>query len=339
MKKRRNTSLRYKALRFLCGFFGFIFVMMLSVTLLSYALLDRYALDDHRQLITLTQEKLDNYLEDNTFWQNIIQLNDSDSGTLIGGKKSKIVNILLIGQDRRPGEERARSDTLILCSFHTRNKTLTMTSFLRDLYVPIPGYRDNRINAAYAAGGIPLIKQTLQENFGVYIDGCVEVDFTQFSRIIDLLGGVPIELRQDEATYINNNVSGSQLSSGTQLLNGEQALIYARIRKLDADGDFSRTNRQRKIISTLLEQCRGADISQLTDLARALLPMVSTDLSEGKILVYAAQLLPMFSDMEIISQQIPAEGTYTQQSIDSMAVLVPDLEQNRAYLVETLLGE
>ena len=260
----------------------------------------------------------------------------SENG-LIGGTGSGIVNILLIGQDRREGEETARSDSMILCTYHRKTGDITMTSFLRDLYVPIPGHRSNRINAAYSEGGAALLDETLKENFGLHIDGNVEVDFSQFSQIIDLLGGVELELREDEAAEINKE-TGSSLTGGTQLLNGEQALAYSRIRKLDANGDFSRTNRQRKVMSALLGRFRNIQWRDLLPLMDQLLPLISTDMNYGKLVLLAMEILPKLSDAEITNQRIPADGTYTDEKIDGMAVLSADLDANRALLQETLLN-
>ncbi len=91
-----------------------------------------------------------------------------------------LVNILLIGQDRREVKSRQRSDAMILCRFNPETNKLSMISFLRDLYVQIPGYEDNRLNAAYAYGGFELLKETLALNFGITVDGCLESDFEGF---------------------------------------------------------------------------------------------------------------------------------------------------------------
>ena len=160
-------------------------------------------------------------------------------------------HILLIGQDQRPGEPGKRSDSLILCSILPREKKMILTSFLRDLYVKIPGYGYERINAAYAIGGADLLDKTLAENFGIHVDGNIEVDFEHFPRIIDELGGVRLELRADEAREISR--LSDPVEEGMQRLNGAQALVYARIRRLDADSDFSRTLRQRKLLTALTE--------------------------------------------------------------------------------------
>ncbi len=255
----------------------------------------------------------------------------------IGGPGSDLLNILLIGQDAREGDAQARSDSMILCSYNKKTHQLTMTSFLRDLYVEIPGHGSNRINAAYSFGGTGLLKQTLEHNFGLYIDGSVEVDFRHFAEIIDHFGGVEIQLREDEAQVINSQ-TGSNLTEGLQTLDGAQALTYSRIRNLDMDGDFSRTDRQRKVIHALLDSFRDIRITEMTGILNDLLPMLTTDLNPGKILLCALDIVPHLAAMETSSQRIPAEGTFTDQTVDNMAVLVADMAAQRRFLHSTLLG-
>lgn len=292
--------------------------------------------------LTLSQEELDAMLppvpEDGTAnTPTLFPENDPYSGNdlPIGGEGSDIVNILLIGQDRLPGETRARSDCMILCTFQKSEKKLIMTSFLRDTYVKIPGYRKNRLNAAYPAGGMPLLNKTLEENFGVRIDGNVEVDFNRFAEIVDLLGGVELELRQDEARLIGRE-TGTNLSQGIHRLSGDQALAYVRIRKLDADGDFSRTNRQRKLITALIDAYRDTGLLEALSILKKVLPKITTDMTETELLSHAVSLFPLLSGAEIVSQHIPAPGTYSSRMIDGMSVLVADLEANRKILSDTL---
>ncbi len=254
---------------------------------------------------------------------------------VIGGEDSGVINVLLVGQDRRE-ETRARSDSVILCSFRPEDKQVIITSFLRDLYVEIPGYDANRLNAAYVFGGMPLLEQTLRENFDVAVDGCVEVDFSSFPQLIDLLGGVTLELRQDEADTINASVPGN-LSEGSNLLNGSQALAYSRIRNLDRDGDFSRTNRQRKLLSSLLDRYREANLLTILSVVADVLPMINTDMSKKQILLLAAKLFPMLDDPSITSQRIPAEGSYTFERVRGMDVLLADMEENKEILCDTIL--
>ena len=322
--KRKDSPAR-KGMKLLCTLLGIIFVVMLGGTLTFRHFLNQIH-------YTPSQPKED---------QNILAVFSAfslgSSSDRIGGPGSDLLNILLVGQDAREGEEGARSDSMILCTYNKASRQLTMTSFLRDLYVKIPGYGSNRINAAYAYGGTPLLKQTIDENFRVAIDGSIEVDFTHFADIIDQLGGVELELRQDEADVINHQ-TGSSLTEGTQWLDGYQALTYSRIRNLDIDGDFSRTNRQRKVINALVDALRDTGIQDLTAVIGQILPMLTTDLNRGQLLLYALEVLPHLSELDIRSQRIPADGTFTDKTIDGMAVLSADLEAQRQHLKNTLLN-
>lgn len=248
-------------------------------------------------------------------------------------EQEHVLNILLIGQDRRPGQGRQRSDAMILCSINTETKTLTLTSFLRDLYVQIPGYQDNRLNAPYALGGMELLKRTLKHNFGVSVDGCLEVDFSQFERIIDLMGGVDIELTSAEADHLNRGY-GFGLKAGINHLNGQQALAYSRIRAIGTD--FGRTNRQRTVLAALVEQSRNISLKQMNSLLEGILGLITTDMSNGQIMKLALESFPMLTDLKVKTQYIPAEGTYQFASIRGMSVIVADMEANRQLLANTI---
>ena len=314
-------------MKWLCSMLGVILSVMIAITLMfQYWLIqNNYATAQDFPLFSLKLPQ----------W-NIQELLTDRTEDTIGGFGSDIVNILLIGQDAREGETSARSDSMILCTYNKETHRLTLTSFLRDLYVPIPGHGSNRINAAYAAGGMELLEETLERNFGLCIDGSVEVDFSQFAEIIDILGGVELELRQDEADYINEK-TGSSLAEGRQLLNGEQALTYSRIRNLDISGDFSRTDRQRKVLSAVMDIFRECSLPELAGLVDDLLPMISTDLGATRLFSLAVDILPNLSALELSSQYVPAPGTYTDETIDGMAVLVADPEVVRQMLKDTLL--
>lgn len=255
---------------------------------------------------------------------------------VIGGKDSGLINLLLVGTDSSQSTA-SRSDTLILCTICPEEKTVVITSFLRDLYVPIPGHGSNRLNAAHAFGGLELLEKTVQEDFDLYLDGCIEVDFANFSQIIDLLGGVTIDLRRDEARVINKKTD-SHLSEGENHLNGDQALAYSRIRNLDRDGDFSRTNRQRKLLSSLMDSYRNANLLTILSVVVDALPMISTNLEKKQILKLTAKLFPLLEHADIRSQRIPADGHYRFQNIRKMEVIVADLDIIRDDLRESLLN-
>ena len=339
--KKRNSGKR-KALIALCSVLAVILTAMLGVTVAAHSLMNKMNRVEEGGNATISQQEMQEYLdaekensgaEGPAISDSDINWGDGDA-TLLGDSED-VINILLIGQDRRSGEERARSDSMILCTIHKEKKTIVLTSFMRDLYVQIPGYGNNRINASYAWGGMELLNQTLEKNFGICVDGNVEVDFNQFADIVDLLGGVPMELRNDEAQYINSDTQSS-LSGGMQILNGKQALSYARIRSLDADADFSRTNRQRKVITALLGQLKDAGLVKLLGLLDDVLPMVTTDMSNGEILGYATKVFPVLSGASLSSQRVPADGAYYGAMIDGMSVLVADMDKTRDLLRDTI---
>lgn len=323
---KRKDSLARTGMKLLCTILGLIFAVLLGTTLLLRQYLDQiqYTPPQPSQSSSLAE----------VFSALPLSFSENDR---IGGAGSDLLNILLIGQDAREGEEHARSDSMILCTYNKTTRQLTMTSVLRDLYVPIPGHGSNRINAAYSFGGTRLLKKTMEQNLGISLDGSIEVDFTHFSGIIDALGGVEIELRQDEAEVINQQ-TGSSLTEGFQQLDGFQALTYARIRSLDIDGDISRTNRQRKVMSALVDSLRGASLKELTPVIGKILPMLTTDMNRGQLFLYALEILPNLSELDIRSQKIPADGTFSDQTIDGMSVLVADMEAQRQHLKNTLLG-
>lgn len=340
MRKRRSG--KRIALTVLCTVLAAILTAMVGVTVMAHSLMNKMNRVEAGDSSTISMQEMEDYLEaekqQDTGGGPAIEDSDVDWGQMLGtllGDSDDVINILLIGQDRRPGETRARSDSMILCTVNRNDKTIVLTSFMRDLYVQIPGYGNNRINASYAWGGMELLNKTLEQNFGIYIDGNVEVDFEQFTQIVDLLGGVPMELRADEAQYISIDTQSS-LTEGLQQLTGAQALSYSRIRNLDADADFSRTNRQRKVLDALFRQVKDAGLVRLLSLLDEVLPMVTTDMGNGEILGYATKVFPMLSGATISSQRVPADGAYKGAMIDGMSVLVADMDQTRQMLQDTL---
>lgn len=239
-----------------------------------------------------------------------------------------VINILLVGQDARPGETRARGDAMILCSYHKVTKELTLTSFLRDLYVEIPDYPAHKLNSAFAWGGMELLERTLAWNFGIVVDGTFCVDFTSFASVIDEIGGVDIDLTAAEARYLD----GNKYREGMNHLDGQTALTYSRIRSI-GNGDFDRTSRQQKVINAIVQQCRGMSLRELNRMLETVLPLLSTNMKKSEIVDYAAVLLPNAANIQIKQKQrIPTEGAYRNAWVSDMAVLLPDLAKNRELL-------
>ena len=246
---------------------------------------------------------------------------------------SKLINILLVGQDKNEYTTiRQRSDSMILCSINPDTKEVSLISFQRDLYVAIPGgYSNNRLNAAYAFGGFKLLDRTLTHNFGVSIDGNIEVDFARFKKVIDAVGGVDITLTNAEARHL----FGPNAKGGMVHMDGVLALKYARIRIIDSD--FNRAGRQRKVIMAVFNKLKNKSPAELSKLADTILPMLSTDMSNTELLGLIAKVLPMVSEMKLTGYAIPAAGTYYSTYVRGMYVLVPDLNKNRTLLRDKYL--
>ena len=244
-----------------------------------------------------------------------------------------MINIMLIGQDRRPGEERARSDSMILVTINQEKNTIQLTSFMRDLYVQIPGYMDNRLNAAYRYGGTDLMNETFKVNFGLEIDGNVMVDFDEFTEIIEILGGVTLKISGAEAKYMNN-ASDNHFKEGTNYFNAEDALTFTRMRYA-AGNDYGRTDRQRRVIMAIAESFRDADLVTIFNVIDQVLPHIVTNLTDAQIIEYATKGLTILGNggsMETL--RIPQDDAHYNANIRGMAVLVPDLEACREDLRE-----
>ena len=248
-----------------------------------------------------------------------------------------VINIMLIGQDRRPGEERARSDSMILVSMNKDKGTIRLTSFMRDLYVQIPGYLDNRLNAAFRYGGTDLMNETFKVNFGLEIDGNVMVDFDEFTEIIGILGGVTLDISSSEASYMNHN-SKNRFSAGSNYFNAEDALTFTRMRYA-AGGDYGRTDRQRRVLMAIAESFRNADIRTLWTAIEEILPHIVTNLDNSQIVECATTGLGILSSGgQIETLRIPQDDAHRNASIRGMAVLVPNLEMCREDLQEFIYG-
>ena len=256
-------------------------------------------------------------------------------------------NLLLIGTDSYSENARGRNDTTVLVQLDTENKTIKMISFLRDMYVKIPGRGSNRINASYAKGGASLLEKTLEQNFGVTVDAYVAVNFDRLVNVIDAIGGVEVDVSEAERVQVNsilrfyNTKIGAderdQLlnESGLQLLTGKQALCFSRIRKID--NDFKRTSRQRQVIEAAFHKVMNLDMISLSALIIQNMDAVETDLG----LSDALELIPMAmvaKNATFESLTIPVEGGYSNRTVDGMAVLVPNLKKN-VTAIQEFLGE
>lgn len=243
---------------------------------------------------------------------------------------NRIINILLVGSDKRATwTQTGRSDSAMIATLDLKHKKLKLTSLMRDMYLTIPGYGENRFNAAYSFGGVSLMYETIASNFGIRLDGYAVVDFSAFKKVIYTIGGVKITLTDEEYQYLTTAYKkGSvlDLQPGTNVMNGTQALAYTRIRQ-DAQGDFGRTERQRKVLQAIFTEAKSLSLSELIELAEELMPCISTDLSNDQIMSYMQSVL-MLGTTEIDQMRIPVDNSYEQRRINNKAVLVPEMETN-----------
>ncbi len=232
-----------------------------------------------------------------------------------------ITNIMLVGQNWREDEQNKLSDTMILCSINRETNTMTLVSFLRDLYAPLPAYAghgpgQNRINVCYALGsswkgtsqgGMEMLALCIEQNFGIHIDHTIEVSLDSFPRIIDGFGGVEIDVTEEEAKYMTEKVGYiGDVEPGLQTLDGLETLAYARIRQIDSDRQ--RSARQRMVLAALMEKCRGMGMMQFHSAAEYVLPSIVTDMTNEEITNYIWELMPMVKDMKIQSLTCPADN-------------------------------
>ena len=223
----------------------------------------------------------------------------------------EVVNIMLVGQDARPGEPPQRSDCMILMTFNKKTGQIFLTSFLRDQLVQVPGYGTTKLCHAYAYGGMTLLNQTLKNHYGIEVDGNVTFNFEGFAEIIDMLGGVEITLTEKEADALNQLESKQEwgLEAGTQRLTGYQALRYARLRHIDSD--FKRTERQRKVITSVIAAYKNCSLNEMLNILDATMPLITTNITKKEIYSYATYLFPMIAGAKVENQQMPASGTFT----------------------------
>lgn len=327
------------ALIALCVVLAVILTVLVAATVYVEVTLGRIRRSDQQS--TLSSSEMDDLINETdphdpdftgpTYNKDDVTLPEDTAPEIINGEH--VLNILLVGSDN-DGSYRGRSDSMILCTVDTEKKTLTMTSFLRDMYLNIPGYGKQRINVAYMVGGFPMLYDTLRENFGVVVDYGVEVNFDSFTEVIDLVGGVDITLTSAEASHLRGK--GYDVHEGLNHMDGATALAHARNRTTGYDGDFSRTNRQRAVLEALVEKASTLDVTSLMNLVNTMIPMVVTDMTDQEIVAVSTNLAPIVSDLELVSQRIPADGTYEMAMIDGMSVLLPDFDANRKLLQETI---
>ncbi|ETP69919.1 hypothetical protein G159_04255 [Planococcus glaciei CHR43] len=241
-------------------------------------------------------------------------------------------NILIIGVDSR-GEEKSRSDTMMLMSHDKNTDEVKLTSFMRDIYADIPGYQSYKLNTAYYLGGANLLADTLREMFGVEIHHVAQIDFANFEQMVDIAApnGVEVDVEKDMSEKI-----GVSLKKGVHDLNGKELLGYARFRA-DSEGDFGRVRRQQQVLAALKDEMISISaIPKYPKLAGAVQGYIETDLPTSDQVKLAIELAKS-GKSDIGRLTVPVKGTFWDARYpDAGAVLEIDVEQNRQALSEFL---
>lgn len=268
-----------------------------------------------------------------------------------------IVNILVVGQASRAGEEGHMADSTILVTVNTYDGTVKLSSVLRDTLVDLPSYKShgagrNKFNMAYQLGytydgiegAMAYTNLTMYHNFGVEVDYNVEISFESFTKLIDYMGGIEIELTEAEANYLNDDdlYVKYEVQPGLQYLDGMAALSYARMRKAegDADSDIKRTDRQQKVIEILFEKVRNLGLKELQGVVDTLLPLVTTTMTPKDVADLMIKMLPHLNDLKFEKGSIPIQTTYwgvLQEPYGSVLLFYPD--QNKRLIREFTEGE
>jgi len=259
-----------------------------------------------------------------------------------------VTNILLLGEEAiDSGSGRGRTDLMMIATINTKDKTLKLTSLMRDVLVQIPGHQDNKLNAAYEIGGVPLLYKSIELNFDIKMQGYALVGFDDFEDIINKLGGVRISLTEEEASYLNNNNYISKpeyrtVVKGSQVMNGNQALGYCRIRYVETEdnqlNDYGRTSRQRVLLNAIFEKYKSKSLPEVVLLCNEVLPLITTDMKEEDFESYIKAAVTMgLSDMENL--RIPVDYSFDEGYVRKMAVLIPDLSANIEVLHHFIFGD
>lgn len=350
-----------RAKRIICVILSVIFLVCGSGMIYYYSILN-----------SMNFKSIDNDSEDPTLGSISALEGDTTNLSLSDGEllqDSKILNVMLFGEDNSKKTSVSGfglSDTMIMMSIDNRHKKLKLTSFQRDTYLYIPGHGYNKLNASYTLGGAKLAIQTIEANYGIKVDRYAVVDFESFKEIVDTLGGVDIELTQDEIDYINYQMyKNGQVSEYTTItdepgivhLDGKEALWYARNRGLTVgedgneigiDGDdWDRTSRQRKLLETMFNSMKSADLTKIISIVSSVGPLITTNLKKDEITALVSHSLTYLS-YDVEQYYVPEEGLWYYDDRTEIngeitsTIKISDLEKQRikfaSFIFEDLIG-
>ena len=260
-----------------------------------------------------------------------------------------IYNVLLIGVDRRDKSWNGNSDAMLLVSINKSKNKVSVISLMRDTYVDIPGVGYKKLNAAHAYGAGPLLCETVADTYKVDVDRYASVDFFDLIGIIDLIGGVSLEISPKEAEVANGyildmcNLMGEDgwehqipASGGFLRCDGVQAVAFARNRYV-GNSDFERTERQRYVLSQLMAEVKQLSLAQMTEKMQGLMQYVTTNIPETEIWSMLAEV-PEILEYEFEMTRVPYDNMYSVIYVKGQDMLVPDWEPTLEQMHNTIYG-
>ena len=253
-----------------------------------------------------------------------VQQDESDDDVFGNRKPSEnvvneehVYNYLIFGIEEIKGAR--NTDAMMIATINTKGDKIKLTSLLRDSYVDIPGHKANKLNSAYAKGGIDLLIETIELNYKIHIDGYASVNFKAFENLVDMLGGIEIELGKEEVKYLNrtnyiSEKSNRNLVEGKNKLNGNQVMGYVRVRKVKtlggANNDYGRVVRQQRALKAMFESATSSkNLLKIIPISKEALGYVKTDLSQKQIeKLMGAVIENKMTTMETF--RIPVDGAF-----------------------------
>jgi len=259
-------------------------------------------------------------------------------------ENTQVTHYLLLGQDGYAENivEDARTDTIVLVSLDEKYNRVVMTSILRDSRIRNPNGNDTKVNLLYRYFGFDGIIGCLEREMGVEIEGAVLVNFEHVKPVIDALGGVDIEINENEYVAIKSILLGRDPNMpkgpGMTHMTGRIALAYMRARATGEGGDFSRTQRQRKVVSQLLDKCRDLSLMELVNIYNQVSGGVEMNLSAMDILGAISKGYKLIKNgADFAEFSVPQKGTYSYGTVgDSSSALMVRWKTNRERFHELL---
>ena len=253
-----------------------------------------------------------------------------------------VINVLLVGFDSREGSYSGNTDVMMVASLNKKTKEIKLVSFLRDTYCYIETEKDSyyrKLNAAYSLGGIDCLTETIENNYKIEIDNYVLVNFESFKAIIDAMGGVNVKVEQYEAAYLNDVYKFNVSWGESVTLSGDETLHFCQMRMLDADGDVSRTRRQRQVIEAIIEKVSTASIGELNEYIDVFLPYIKTGFKKSQIFSLGVSALTgKWYSYSVSELQIPTENSRISSN-NGIWIWVVDYELAANILQTELYGK